>query len=290
MSPNLRFLIARSTPSEGIRTLFDPNSMRGYSYLKSKPRYKKIKMKSGVNVAVDINDIIGYRAALNKSWDDTSLNIIKQFKVSETLYIDIGANIGLTSIPIAKLGYETIAFEPNPFALTQLTNNLSLNSPLKYCLFPFALGKSIENSEYIKLYSPLGNLGATSVNGEWSPGLVKNKTIYAPMISLDKAVAIIFTKEKLKSFRNILIKIDVEGFEDEVIEGAREVIDFGRPVILFENNPPMFPNREKNRFWTTLEKYEFVVISDQVKHDFDPEKRYENVLAIPHEKLKAIRL
>jgi FkbM family methyltransferase len=290
LNPRLRLRIAKTIPSEGIRTLFDPNSIRNYANIDRNQTFKTIKLDSGISASVDINDIIGYRTALNKKWDDSSLNFIKQFKVNETLYIDIGANTGLTSIPVAALGYETIAFEPNPYALTQLTYNLSLNSPIKFCLFPFALGNSGKNIDYIQLYSPPGNMGATSVNRDWSPGLIENNSVLAPIMSLDQAIASIFTPERISSFRTILIKMDAEGFEDEVIEGAGELIVSCRPIILFENNPPTNQISKKKRFWETLENYDFIVMKDGVSVGFDPNIRYENVFAVPCEKLLTIKL
>ena len=290
MNPRLRLRIAKTIPSEGMRTLFDPNSIRNYAKIDHNQSFKTIKLDSGILASVDINDIIGYRTALNKKWDNSSLNFIKQFNKKETLYIDIGANTGLTSIPIAALGYETIAFEPNPYALTQLAHNLSLNSPIKFCLFPFALGNSSKNINYVQLYSPPGNMGATSVNRDWSPGLSENNSVFAPITSLDQAIASVFAPEKISSFRNILIKMDAEGFEDEVIEGARELIVSCRPLILFENNPPTSQNSKKKRFWECLENYDFIVMKDGVSVDFDPNRRYENVLAVPCEKLQDIKL
>lgn len=290
MNPRLRLRIAKTIPSEGMRTLFDPNSIRNYAKIDHNQTFKTIKLDSGILASVDINDIIGYRAALNKKWDNSSLNFIKQFDIKETLYIDIGANTGLTSIPIAALGYETIAFEPNPYALTQLAHNLSLNSPIKFCLFPFALGNSSKNINYVQLYSPPGNMGATSVNRDWSPGLSENNSVFAPITSLDQAIASVFTQEKISSFRNILIKLDAEGYEDEVIEGASELIVSCRPVILFENNPPTNQKSEKKRFWESLENYDFIVMNHGVGIDFDSNRRYENVFGVPREKLKDIKL
>jgi FkbM family methyltransferase len=290
LNPRLRLRIAKTIPSEGIRTLFDPNSIRNYAKIDRNQSFKTIKLDSGISASVDINDIIGYRTALNKKWDDSSLNFIKQFKVNKTLYIDIGANTGLTSIPVAALGYETIAFEPNPYALTQLTYNLSLNSPIKFCLFPFALGNLGKNIDYVQLYSPPGNMGATSVNRDWSPGLIENNSVLAPIMSLDQAIASVFTPEKISSFRTILIKMDAEGYEDEVIEGASELIVSCRPIILFENNPPTSQKSKKKRFWESLENYDFIVMKDGVGVGFDPNRRYENVFAVPREKLQDIKL
>lgn len=285
LTPKLRLTIAKLIPSEGVKTLFDPNSIRNYANLGKKSVFKTIKLNSGISASVDINDIIGYRAALNGEWDSTTLNLIKKLPINGTLYIDIGANIGLTSIPIAKLGYETIAFEPNPYAIVQLAKNISLNSPINFCLFPFALGGKSDNVSQLQLFSPPGNMGATSAMREWSPGLKKDNVILAPQISLDKALGCLFTQKKLKGFKNVVIKLDVEGFEDEVIRGAQDLIKSVRPIIIFENNPPMNSNLAKVRFWNNLVNYEIIVLINEVKMDFDPRRRYENVMAIPIEKL-----
>ena len=283
LNPKIRFHIASLIRSEGIRTLFDPNSIRNYADIRSKSFFKLVKLKSGMRASLDVNDIIGFRTALNKDWDSTSLEIVKKFPVKETLYIDIGANTGLTSIPIALIGYETVAFEPNPYALMQLTKNLTLNSPILYYLFPFALGARGKDLEYVMLHSPIGNMGATSIDPDWSPSLSNSNKIYAPLISLESAISCIFPLERLKEFKYLVIKLDVEGYEDQVIEGMGEVLKSLRPVVIFENNPPKKESATSERFWSKFDNYKLAAIYNGRIEDFIPNKRYENVLAIPIE-------
>lgn len=233
--------------------------------------------------SLDVNDIMGFRTALAGEWDDTSLDIVKKFPVKEALYIDIGANVGLTSIPIARIGYKTVGFEPNPHALTQLTKNLALNSPVLYFLFPFALGVGDENLEYAELYSPVGNMGATSIDHNWSPGISSSNKVHAPIFTLDKAIGSIFSDDQLENFNYLIIKIDVEGYEDQVIAGLGERLRKMRPVLIFENNPPKKDADLEKRFWLELEDYKIVTFQDGSIEDFRPERRSENVLAIPIE-------
>ena len=284
----MRLFIAKIAKKEAIRTLFDPNSMRNYARIGNHQSIKKIKLNTGLEMYVDLNDIIGYRTALTGQWDDTALRVIQVFSSKNTLYIDIGANIGLTSIPIAKLGYETIAIEPNPVALNLITRNIALNSPSKFYLFPFALGSSSENVEMIDLFMPQGNLGASSTNANWSPGLESLVQFSVPRISLDKVVSFLFSKSKLAECENLIIKLDVEGQEDSVMEGSENLISEKRPIVIFENNPPNGSQKESVRFWSNWSDYRFFGYKNSKAENFVEQKRYENVIAIPTEKLEIL--
>jgi FkbM family methyltransferase len=282
VSPQARLSIAKYTKIEWIRTLLDPNSMRNYARLSKKSSIKKIKLNSGLEMFVDLNDIMGYRTALNGKWDDTALNVVIQFSTEGTIYIDIGANIGLTCIPIANLNYKTIAFEPNPIALELLTKNVALNSPTNFYLFPFAVSSNSEELERLKIFVPKGNIGASSINSKWSPGVDELSIFNVPTVSLQAAMDLLFPNNSVKNFNNVIIKLDIEGHEDTAMKGTESLISQLRPVVIFENNPT-----EKNfeeRFWSKWLHYEFVVIKDKNIETFDQSKRYENVIAIPLEK------
>jgi FkbM family methyltransferase len=285
LNPKLRFQIAKLVKIEAFRTLFDPNSMRNYAHLSNKPTLVKIKLNSGSQMFVDLNDIMGFRTALAGVWDDTALRVIQQFPVQNTLYIDIGANIGLTSIPIAKLGYETLAFEPNPVALSLITKNLAINDIDRFYLFPFALGSTSENVEMTEIFMPNGNLGASSTDSHWSPGIENSIRFNVPKISLDKVMNLLYSKEKLDDYENLIIKLDIEGQEDAAMEGSEDLINAKRPVLIFENNPPKDAEVQSVRFWSKWIDYKFFGHKIDKIEEFNEQKRYENVIAIPSEKL-----
>jgi len=285
LNPKVRFQIAKLVKVEAFRTLLDPNSMRNYAHLRNKPTLVRIKLNTGSEMYVDLNDIMGFRTALTGTWDDTALRIIQQFPIKNTLYIDIGANIGLTSIPIAKLGYETIAFEPNPVALSLITKNLAINTIDKFYLFPFALGATSENIEMTEIFMPRGNLGASSTDSHWSPGIETSIRFSVPKISLDKVINFLYSKTKLDDYENLVIKLDVEGQEDSAMEGSEDLIRAKRPIVIFENNPPKNAEVQSVRFWSQWLDYKFFGYKKSKVEDFNEQIRYENVIAIPKEKL-----
>jgi FkbM family methyltransferase len=284
--PQLRLFLAKILIHPGVETLFDPNSMKSYSRLQYKPYLKKIKMDDGTLIYADINDIIGYRIALKKYWDKTTYNFIQSFEKSEILYIDIGANIGSTCIPIANLGYETIAIEANPETSSILLKNISINSGCNATIFPMAVGPKHLNFTFANIYSQSGNMGATSLNVNWNSGLNKQKVISVYLATLDDILKF------LNKFNNnkkpkLIIKIDVEGFESEVFDGAQDTIKYFRPEIIFEYNPSA--DSSKSQFWEKLEDYKIFAINPTlIFSEFDKSKRYENAIAIPKENLSSI--
>lgn len=124
-------------------------------------------------------------------------------------FVDVGANIGgYTVLASAAVGAKCIAIEPIPRTFEHLRNNVNLNGVYKkvQCL---NLGVS-SKAGILKFTSSLDTRNYI-VTGEDSD----IETIDVPAKSLD---------EIAKEFRPSLIKIDVEGFETEVISGAKGIL------------------------------------------------------------------
>jgi FkbM family methyltransferase len=123
--------------------------------------------------------------------------------------VDVGANVGsYTVLASAVVGADCIAVEPVPTAFSQLCDNVYLNrvQDRVQCL---NLGVS-NKAETLTLTSTLDTLNhvVTEQNG----GL---QTITAQARSLD---------EIAEEFTPSLVKIDVEGFETEVIAGSTKIL------------------------------------------------------------------
>lgn len=290
LSPGLRLNLARIVFHEGLVTLFDPNSIRNYSHLQSKQSIRKILFEDSYLAYVDINDIMGFRAALNQAWDSTALNIVTRFPKENSLYIDIGANIGLTSIPVALNDYKTIAVEPNPTALKLLVKNLELNNPSRFILAPYALSGDAQSMGFMDLYSPTGNLGASSVHKNWSPGKDAVAHFRVPTTNLDTLLEFLIGESEMDQIENTIIKLDVEGYEDEVISGGQKMCQKMRPIVIFENNIQQYSTISYQRFFEKLVHYQVFGIKMNKFVEFDPSRRYENAIAIPSEKLETLNI
>jgi hypothetical protein len=111
--------------------------------------------------------------------------------------------------------------------------------------------------------------------------------------TLDETLVFLnFFEDALKD-KEMVIKIDVEGFEAEVFKGAEKTMKTFRPIVIFEFTPET-ENRERERerergagvfFWKSWSEYDFYSVSQNLElQHFEPSEKLENVLAVPREK------
>ena len=141
-----------------------------------------------------------------------------------SIFLDLGANIGAISVPVYKKKSDTkiICVEAAPWLSPYLRKNLELNGMNDVTLISKALFNT-DNQE-IDFFSPDEKFGKGSLSPTYTNKAVKVKTI-----RLDTLV------EELKLPRVDLIKIDVEGYEYFVFNGAERLLSGqDAPDILFE--------------------------------------------------------
>jgi FkbM family methyltransferase len=117
------------------------------------------------------------------------------------LFVDVGANIGSYAIWAAELGAEVIALEPAVDTFGLLTENVSLNGyPIR--TIQAAAGASCGSAQF--------TVGQDSVNHLDPAGAVEIAVVTVDSIVADRTVA--------------GMKVDVEGFELEVLRGCRRAL------------------------------------------------------------------
>ncbi len=163
-----------------------------------------------------------------------------------SLFVDIGANIGGYTIRGCKLGARVIAIEPDLDNFSILEENLRINN-LNAKLFNVALGSK---AGYLPLLAPAKySTGTLSlVRGNILRGYVK-------VMQLDELIIPILDGEIE------LIKIDVEGFEIEVLRYAKETLRRTKYIMI-----EILPKSRKEVF-RMLEKQGFYLI-DMMKNNF----------------------
>lgn len=141
--------------------------------------------------------------------------------------IEVGANIGSHTVGLAKSVGSTghvVAIEPQPEVFRILCANLALNGLTN--AIPFMNGCGAEsclmrvNSTNYQTKN-IHNSGSASLNNSDDGTLVS-------VVTLDELVG------NMPSLR--LIKVDVEGMEKEVLEGAKRLIEQHRPFLYVEND------------------------------------------------------
>ena len=136
--------------------------------------------------------------------------------------IDVGANIGLSTILLARLARHVVAYEPSPPNVALLRRNLALNG-----ITNVEVRAAAASSRPGALRFHVAQFGAGShvvASGHVSGGTTE--TVGVPAVTLDG--------ETLPSIA--FIKIDAEGHEPDVLAGARRLLARDRPLIYAEMN------------------------------------------------------
>ena len=146
--------------------------------------------------------------------------------------LDIGANLGTFSIPLAKKvpKHKYHAFEPQRIIYYQLCANTIINSLDNVYTYEAGLSNQEADIELeVPDYATEGNIGAFSIDKE------TRKNDYECSTKGSKEKMILMTLDSV-GFENVrLIKIDVEGHELEVLKGGIETIKANNyPPIIFE--------------------------------------------------------
>ncbi|MEP7231093.1 MAG: FkbM family methyltransferase [Ginsengibacter sp.] len=162
------------------------------------------------------------------------VDFFKKFIKKGDLVIDIGANVGDTTVPMAlaagKSGV-TLGFDPNPYVYKILEKNASLNKE-KQNIVPLLYAISEKEEEFYYISSE-----ASFANGGISPttNSIHGKFVYPDKI---KGVNLLAFLEKnypdnLEKFS--FIKIDTEGYDKEIIKSIPELIQKYKPTIVAES-------------------------------------------------------
>lgn len=145
--------------------------------------------------------------------EDTTIDYIKSIGGN---IIHAGSGFG-DFLPALKDCQKVWTFEPNPLMYQSTLETISLNKLNNIELFPFALGK---NNGTITLK----NIDETGQ--EMGPRTEIGEGIEVELVKLD---TIIPNVEKIS-----LIHLDLEGYEFQALDGAKEIIERDRPIIVLE--------------------------------------------------------
>jgi len=168
---------------------------------------------------------IGRSLELYGEWAQAEVHLLEQIVRAGDTVIDVGANIGTHALAFAQMvgrHGRVHAFEPSSWNYDLLTANLAANNLTSVRSYQSCVGAA-PGTVAFPLIGPLDgdNLGAVGfyLIEEWGC-----ETVERPITSIDS----------LALPRIDLIKIDVEGHELAVLDGAMATIAAARPAIFVE--------------------------------------------------------
>ncbi len=135
--------------------------------------------------------------------------------------VDVGANVGYYLLLFEKYikpAGEVVCIEPSHENLQELKGNIEVNKLTNVKLFEAAIGMEDSN---IGLSEGINSKVIDKDHGDYQVTLSKLDSLVADKVDF--------------------LKIDVEGYEGQVLKGAYEIINRDKPVLFLELHPNMLP-------------------------------------------------
>ena len=180
-------------------------------------------------------DIVHYNPATDDELRKKKL--LESYQINTVL--DVGANVGRYGVELRSMGFEgdIISFEPLSEAFEELKRKSATDEHWK--AVNFALGDKNETAEI-----NIANNSLSSSIQEMLPSHLKSapESEYIGKEEIEvKKLDTIF-EEFCSKHDNILLKIDTQGFEKNVIEGAEDSLEAIDTVQLEMSLTPLYKN------------------------------------------------
>jgi FkbM family methyltransferase len=183
-----------------------------------------IKTAAGAKLSVDLHNLDTYATIYNQGgrWDAPLMRACQTLLRDHDVFYDIGSNTGIFAIDTAFqfASIRTYAFEPQANQADAILQSIGANDLKNVTCLRCMLGKDDGTGE---LYLTSHSIHASSIPREG-----KFKKVKIPMHSIDSLL-----KRAVVEGPDV-VKIDVEGGEMAVFEGAKETFSKFRPSIIFE--------------------------------------------------------
>ena len=169
-----------------------------------------------------------------KAWDSENVEkIIFFLKKYNGSFIDCGCNFGAYSIPIAKEfeDQNVYAFDASKKAIHKLKQNIDLNKITNITYFNIGIGDKNTEAYFNEEISDLKNDGSFRFTQDKNNEKTK---IY----KLDD----VFENDKISIKENIVIKLDLEGFDFLALKGLTKTLNRSKVIIFIEISKMLLEN------------------------------------------------
>lgn len=165
----------------------------------------------------------------HKIWEPNTLKLCLDRMTSESIVVEVGSHVGTHTIALAKHSRFVYAFEMQRLLFQILNVNCMFNGVTN--VIPFLGGVSNENK---KTYS-------VEVDWKEAPEINTGNIKIEKLTDVEQAAKSFYAMDIVKLDDHLkllpyltLLKIDVEGHEHKVLEGAKHLIKKFKPIIITE--------------------------------------------------------
>jgi len=185
------------------------------------------RLINGMPIEVDPRDLVGSHILRSGVWEPETVWFFRHWLRPGLAVVDAGAHVGqYTLLASGLVGAEgrVIAFEPHPVLGQVLRRNVERAGCANVTVSPLALGRARGTADLGQ--HPPDNYGASSLRPGPDPSSTRQSRARVQVSTLDDYLAGAGVP------RVDLVKIDVEGAELDVIEGARRTLAAHPDVVL----------------------------------------------------------
>jgi FkbM family methyltransferase len=198
--------------------------------LPSPPRSFTAAVPGGGVVELQYREDVGLTTLLGGGFEQTELEYASQLARPATTAVDVGANVGLHTVVLARAvgpkGH-VLAVEPEPSNVGRLRGNVARNNLTNVEIHPLALADRAGPGElHIATDGMYHSLGVIH------EGRAAGRDVSVPTETLDQIW------ERAGSPPVSFVKIDTEGTELRVLQGAERLLGAESPALLVENRDP----------------------------------------------------
>jgi FkbM family methyltransferase len=222
----------------------------------------RLKPVHGFSMYLDRADISVARSVESGAYEPHLVAFFDAFLSPGMHVVDAGANIGLYSLLAAsRVGAQgkVVSFEPNSENCRLLVASAAANGFDNIALHPVALGNTVGWAHFTMAIGSNGGL-----QDDRNRDILDESCRIVPVMRLDD-----FALPRID-----LMKMDVEGAEALLVEGAQETLRRCRPVVVAEFSHEMLgrvARRDPTQFLEGLQAQGFeLFMSDKVTHRIRP--------------------
>jgi FkbM family methyltransferase len=180
----------------------------------------------GTAAIAPVGDVAAAIAAHGGRFEPHVMATLARLVPRDGVAVDVGANVGAIALLLARAAPagRVVAFEASPATVPVLRANLAANGAANVEVVPLALG---DRAGRVRLSAIAAGAGGSFVSAQAASG----EGAEVEATTLDDWV------QERGLARLDLVKIDVEGSEPRVLDGARRTLERHRPALVVECNP-----------------------------------------------------
>lgn len=213
----------------------------------------------GIDLVFPGRDITITPGLVGGFYEKYELSLFQSVCKASKRIIDVGGNIGLYTCIAAKAGCNVDVFEPVEENQKYLIGNVERNNLKdKVTIHADAVGAK---KGYAKLYIAAKNIGTHSLSSDAAASTKYNKV---NVVTLDSVFA--KTKNPIDA-----LKIDVEGYDGYVLDGAAKLIKKHKPILFIELVPSHLKGAQyspKKFIKQICSTYEIIIAVDEVSSSY----------------------